>query len=148
MTGIPISGLESFRKSKLFSDMLGAKALYRELRFNLRLPSEYFTADEEKRKIYKDRGILVQGVIDCIIERDDGTIALYDYKTDRLSPEELSDREKGRKALADRHRTQLSYYALAVERIFGRAPSEIGIYSLHLGEVIEVEPDKILQTSP
>ena len=145
---VRISELESFRKSKLFSDMLGAKALYRELRFNLRLPSEYFTADEEKRKIYKDRGILVQGVIDCIIERDDGTIALYDYKTDRLSPEELSDREKGRKALADRHRTQLSYYALAVERIFGRAPSEIGIYSLHLGEVIEVEPDKILQTSP
>ena len=145
---VRISELEGFRKSKLFSDMLEAKSLYRELRFNVRLPSAYFTADEEKRKIYKDRGILVQGVIDCIIERDDGTIALYDYKTDRLSPDELSDREKGRKTLADRHRTQLSYYALAAERIFGRVPSEIGIYSLHLGEVILVEPDKILQTSP
>ncbi len=145
---VRLSELEGFRKSELFSDMRGAKALYRELRFNVRLPSAYFTADEEKRKIYKDKGILVQGVIDCIIEKEDGTIALYDYKTDRLSPEELSDREKGRKTLADRHRTQLSYYALAAERIFGRAPSEIGIYSLHLGEVIVVEPDKILQTSP
>ena len=112
------------------------------------MPSSCFTTDEEKRAAYRDREILVQGVIDCIIERDDGSIVLYDYKTDRLSPEELADKEAGRRTLADRHRTQLSYYALAAERIFGRAPAHIGIYSLHLGEVITLEPDKILQTSP
>ncbi len=138
---VRISELEAFRKSELFFDMCEAKKLYRELRFNVRLPASRFTTEEKKREAFGDRGILVQGVIDCIIVGFDGSISLYDYKTDRLSPEELSDREKGRRALIERHKTQLGYYALAVEKIFGKYPSEIGIYSLHLGEVIRLDAE-------
>ena len=131
--------LEVFRKSELLRDMLSASALYRELRFNVRLPANLFTENEELRDALSDRGVLVQGVIDCVIEYDDGSIGVYDYKTDRLTAEELKDREKARKALISRHETQLRYYALAVEKMFGRAPKRLAIYSLHLGEEILVD---------
>ena len=116
--------------------MREAKALHRELRFNVRLPAGLFTEQEALRREYAERGILVQGVIDCVIEYENGEIGLFDYKTDRLTKEELADRALAEKTLIDRHKTQLTYYALAAERIFGKGPAKIGIYSLHLGDVV------------
>ena len=140
---VRLSELESFRRSELFSEMLEAESLHRELRFNTRLPAKYFTTDRSLLSAYEDREILVQGVIDCIIISSDGKIGLYDYKTDRLSKEELEDRVKGRERLKNKHKTQLSYYALAVEKMFGRRPDKVGIYSLHLGELILVDVDEL-----
>ncbi len=140
---VRLEELEMFRNSQLFSEMLAAQRLHRELRFNTRLPAKYFTTDEELISAYSGREILVQGVIDCIIVGSDGTIGLYDYKTDRLSKEELSDREKGRQTLRKKHKTQLSYYSLAVEKMFGKAPDKVGIYSLHLGELILIDRDEL-----
>ncbi len=133
---VRISELEMFKASSLFAEMLTAKSLHREMRFNVRIPAERFTEDEEKRRAYLGREILVQGVIDCIIEYENGEIGLFDYKTDRLSAAELSDRTLAERVLIDRHRTQLSYYAAAAERIFGKRPSRVGIYSLHLGDTV------------
>ena len=82
--------------------------------------------------------VLVQGVIDCIIEHTDGTFELIDYKTDRLSREELKDRSLAEKKLNEKHSMQLSYYALAVEKMFGKAPSKIRVYSLPLGDTVEI----------
>ena len=107
-----------FRKSKLFSEMLSAKELHRELRFNVRLPATEFTKDEDKILAYADKTILVQGVIDCVVRRADGSIALYDYKTDRLTREELSDRSLAENRLREKHKMQLGIYSLAIEKIF------------------------------
>ena len=128
--------LEMFVNSELFAAMQRAKRLYREFRFNTRLPASLFTADEEKRKLYNDSCVLVQGVIDCLIENEDGTLRLVDYKTDRLTKEELSDVKKAQKKLSEKHSLQLSYYALAVEKIFGKRPEAIEIYSLALGQTL------------
>ena len=100
-------------------------------------------SDRSLLSAYESREILVQGVTDCIIIGSDGKIGLYDYKTDRLSKEELEDREKGRERLKNKHKTQLSYYALAVEKMFGRRPDKVGIYSLHLGELVLVDVDEL-----
>lgn len=140
---VRLSELEGFRKSDLFSEMLHAASLHRELRFNTRIPAKHFTTEPELLSAYEGREILVQGVIDCIIISSDGKIGLYDYKTDRLSKEELEDREKGRERLKNKHKTQLSYYALAVEKMFGRKPDRVGIYSLHLGELILIDEDDL-----
>ncbi len=135
---VRIRELEAFRRSPLLRKMLGAKNLYRELRFNVRLPARYFTEDEENRLLYEDQTVLVQGVIDCIIEDEEGELHLIDYKTDRLTWEERQIRELGEERLRRAHTQQLSYYALAIKEIFGKLPKTIGVYSLHLGREVEI----------
>ncbi|MBQ2876368.1 MAG: UvrD-helicase domain-containing protein [Clostridia bacterium] len=131
--------LRSFISSRLFAEMRGAKKLWRELRFNVLLPTHIFTEDPEQREALSDREILVQGVIDCIVEYEDGTLGLYDYKTDRLTKEERENRYLAEAKLKASHTLQLSYYALAVEKMFGKLPEKVGVYSLPLGDVVEVE---------
>ena len=130
--------IEMFSRSRLLSQMLLAKRIHRELRFNVYLPASVFTSEEEKKAAYKDRDILVQGVIDCIIENADGSITLCDYKTDRLTREELSDRSLAEKKLRDKHSMQLGLYSLAIEKIFGRSPDRVEVYSLPLGDTVSI----------
>ena len=135
---VRIREVEAFASSKLLSDMRSAKKLYREFRFNVKLPACDFTTDEELKRLYADEHVLVQGVIDCLYEDENGKMHLVDYKTDRLTPEELSDRALARKKLYDKHSLQLSYYAKAVELIFGKYPETVEVYSLPLGDTLDV----------
>ena len=132
--------IELFLKSRLLAEILGAKRLWRELRFNLRLPAENFTADERRKSAYKERGetVLVQGVIDCLIEDEKGDLHLIDYKTDRLTKEELCDKALATKKLSLLHSAQLSYYADAVKTVFGKDVASVRVYSLPLGDTVEV----------
>ena len=76
-----------------------------------------------------DAGVLVQGIADIVLIYPDH-LELLDYKTDR------------RKTPADfvrAYRAQLELYARAIDKRF--APRRVtykGIYSLELGELIEV----------
>ena len=130
--------IEMFRRSSLIEEMRSAKKIHRELRFNVYLPAASFTTEEEKLLAYKDKQILVQGVIDCIIERSDGGITLCDYKTDRLTKEELCDRSLAEQKLRDKHSMQLGLYSMAIEQIFGKAPDRVEIYSLPLGDTVSI----------
>ena len=136
---VRIREIEAFTRSELLRDMKNAKNLYRELRFNVNLPASLFTEDEERRRLYDGHTVLVQGVIDCIIEYEDGSIGLYDYKTDRLSPEERADERLAAESLRHKHSQQLGYYALAVKEMFGRMPSRVEVYSLALGKCVDVK---------
>ena len=133
------SELVLFERSELFLAMKNAKKLYREFRFNTRLPAEYFAESDKSRSLYKGHTVLVQGVIDCLIENDDGTLRLIDYKTDRLTKEELVDESLAKETLNRKHAQQLSYYALAVERIFGKRPEQVEVYSLPLGKTVKID---------
>ncbi len=136
---VRLAEIEKFRKSELFSDMLSAVKIYRELRFNVRMPAELFTENEERKSLISDRKILVQGVIDCIIENGRGELLLVDYKTDRLTKEEMSDTALAARTLTEKHKTQLAYYAYAVNSIFSKEPKRVLIYSLPLGKCIEIK---------
>nr|MBE6544948.1 hypothetical protein [Oscillospiraceae bacterium] len=131
--------VERFVSSDLFSEMRRARKIYRELRFNVRLPAAEFTEDEDRIAAYRGKDILVQGVIDCIIERDDGSLALYDYKTDRLTREELADRTLAESKLRNSHKMQLTLYSLAAQKIFGKAPEVLEVYSLPLGDTVSMK---------
>jgi ATP-dependent helicase/nuclease subunit A len=102
------------------------------------LPASLFTEDEAKRTAYAESKILMQGVIDCVIEDSDGILHLIDYKTDRLTKKELEDKSLAQKALSEKHSLQLYYYALAVEKIFGKRPDSVQVYSLPLGETVDI----------
>lgn len=130
--------IDAFCRSELFPEMRRAKNLYRELRFNVRLPAERFTENEEKKALLHGSTVLIQGVIDCIIEGEDGSLHLIDYKTDRLKPAELENESLGEARLRASHSRQLLYYADAIEIIFGKRPRKVGVYSLHMGKEIEI----------
>ena len=133
---------EGFASSELIRDMLAAKKLYREFRFNVKLPADDFTTDAELKSLYKSQSVLVQGVIDCLYEDEDGELHLIDYKTDRLTREERANKELARKKMCEKHSLQLSYYAKAVELMFGKYPKTIEVYSLPLGETLDVSMEK------
>jgi ATP-dependent helicase/nuclease subunit A len=127
-----------FARSELIEEMMNATEIYREFRFNVKLPAADFTADERMRDLYRDEHVLVQGVIDCLYLGADGEYHLIDYKTDRLTREEISDRELARRKMREKHSLQLSYYAKAVELMFGKYPKTIEVYSLPLGDTLDV----------
>ena len=135
---VRLDEIRLFEKSELFREMQNAKKLYREFRFNVMLSAALFTANEEKQAALGEKKILLQGVIDCIIIDSDGNIHLIDYKTDRLTKAELTDRALARETLSQRHSLQLSYYALAIEKIFSKKPVSRRVYSLHLGDTVDV----------
>lgn len=130
-----------FQKSALFSRLLSAKKILREQRFNTILPACDFTLDPELYEKLKKEGttITVQGVVDCIFIDSDGKAVLVDYKTDRLSPEELEDETKAENLLLSRHSRQLRLYSKVCEQMIGRPFDEVSIYSLPLGRTITLK---------
>lgn len=76
-----------------------------------------------------DEPVLVQGIIDCYFEEEDGLV-LVDYKTDSIT--------KGQEEiLLNRYHVQLVLYKKALEQIAGKRVKEGGIYSFALGKWIE-----------
>jgi hypothetical protein len=41
--------------------------------------------------------------------------------------------------MRQKHENQLYYYSLAVERMFGKMPDRVEVYSLHLGDTVSVK---------
>lgn len=128
--------LAAFATSSLAQEIREARQLHRELRFNAYLPASLFT--KEQKEAYDGLDVFVQGVIDLLIERADGSLLLVDYKTDRLGRDALASDDEARTLLFKRHGDQLSYYAEAAERMFGKKPT-VAIYSLHAAKLFAWE---------
>ena len=103
-------------------------------------PASEFTEDGELKSLLAKDGIdvTVQGVVDVVFETEDGELILADYKTDRLSSFELSHPEAAKKTLRERHSRQLLYYKAACEKIFERRIDRVQIFSLALGDTVDV----------
>ena len=134
-----IDEIEAFERSELYRNMRSAKSVLRELRFSVMLPAALFTEVPEKQKAYENERILLQGVIDCIYEDASGEYHLIDYKTDRLTKEEIQDKTLAQRKLSRKHSLQLTYYALAIREMLGKLPKTIRVYSLPLGDTVDVE---------
>lgn len=76
-----------------------------------------------------DETVLVQGIIDAYFVHD-GKITIVDYKTDRVSDEEM---------LTGRYRAQLEYYGRALSQITKLPIASLTIWSTHLGREINME---------
>ncbi len=135
---VSIGQLEGFFKSALFARLCQAKRVWREQRFHIFLPAAEFTGDEQKAERLEGETVAVQGVIDLFFTDQDDNLVLCDYKTDFLTDDERADPSLAAKKLIDRHSLQLSYYTRALREICGRAPKEVLIYSLPLGNTVSV----------
>ncbi len=135
---INVKQVERFASGDFLARMKRAKNIWREFRFNIELDADMFTLDPAAKEKLAGEKVLVQGVIDCFFEEENGDIILCDYKTDYLTSEEIADKTLARAKLAERHSGQLSYYKKAVLKMCGKEPAHTYIYSLPLGDVIEL----------
>ena len=111
----------------------------RELKFNRFVPLASLTDNAVLSEALGDRTLYVQGSIDLLAIFPDGHIELCDYKTDRITADERADRALLAAHMKEKHGDQLRQYAAAVEDLYGKRPSAIYIFSLPLGEAIEVD---------
>ena len=125
---VNISHLEKFRKSPLLSELIRAKDVKREFRFNVMLDASELTDNE---MLQRER-VLVQGVIDCLYENENGEMVLVDYKTDYVTEENYEE------VLRERHSLQLGYYKRALELMLEKPLSRVEIYSVPLAKVVEI----------
>lgn len=147
-TLISVKQLASFFSSPLFTEMKGAKRLLRELRFNMKLPAADFTGNAELKSKLADCEILVQGVIDCVFESENGDITVVDYKTDSFRGKTARSKSEIYGILRERHTPQLNYYRAVCEKMFGREPKRVLVFSLFLGECVEIRKPPFNDASP
>lgn len=121
-------GVEGFLFSeygRIVSKMDKEKKLYKEYPFTIGLSSRYLYPKKEEEEM-----MVIQGIIDVCGEEEDG-LWLLDYKTDRIKEGEES-------ILLDRYKTQMLYYKLALEQMFGKKVKNTLIYSFALQKFLEV----------
>jgi ATP-dependent helicase/nuclease subunit A len=124
----PVDDFITFLKSPLCSQMKRADTIHRELPFSILLPAYAFYPDCEK-----EEKIFLQGIIDCMLERD-GHLTLIDYKTDHVRNPEY---------LLHHYTRQLRIYGYAMETILKKPVDQMFLWSFHMGQAIEVPRKKI-----
>ncbi|MBO9605499.1 MAG: helicase-exonuclease AddAB subunit AddA [Paenibacillaceae bacterium] len=116
--------IAGFFAGALGSRLLRAKRVLRETPFSYGMNAEEAYAETEAS--IAGETVLVQGVIDCLFEEEDGGLVLLDYKTDattsRGRPEPNLD------DLAARYRLQIGLYTRAVQQIWKRPVTESYVF--------------------
>ena len=120
----PIQALLAFAESPLCQAMKDAKGIRKEMPFSILLPAhDFYPRCETGEKIF------LQGVMDCMLENEDG-ITIIDYKTDHtMTAEELKNHYK----------IQLQVYGEAAEKLLGKPVNHLYLWSFTWGQAIEIE---------
>ena len=121
---VDIEKARSFIDSELVTRCLNAEKLYKEYRFNIRIPAK--RVDPEIEESLSEETVILQGAVDLAFV-EDGELVIVDYKTDRVkAPEDL----------AERYASQLLLYKDAMEECLSLPVKECLIYSIrHSREV-------------
>ncbi|MER2049472.1 MAG: 3'-5' exonuclease, partial [Solibacillus sp.] len=82
---------------------------------------------------------IIQGVIDCIFEDEQGNWVLLDYKTDYIEQYLLGDFEKIKQKMTKSYQIQLNYYQHAVQSIKRIQISERILYLYSIGQEVKID---------
>ena len=119
----PLEALLTFARGPLAQLMKRAKRIRKEMPFSLLLPANsFYPRCEEGEKIF------LQGVMDCLLEGEEGLI-IIDYKTDRFMDEAQ---------LRDHYGTQLRVYEEAGRTLLGKPVRGLFLWSFVLGKAIRI----------
>ena len=108
--------VEQFLASPRAADLAAAKVIRREVEFLLPWPP---TGDQPTQRYF-------HGFIDCLYQGTDSRWRLLDFKTNRVTAENLA-------AIANQYELQLLVYTLAVEQALGEPPAEVALLLLDGG---------------
>ena len=118
--------VKAFLRSGIFKRMENAVSVIREKKFLIAIDD--MKLDGELGEIYKGTTGMLNGIIDVVIEEEDGLV-LADYKTDYVKePEEL----------IEKYSKQLMLYKHTLEKIGSKPVKQALIYSFHFGREIEI----------
>ena len=117
--------IASFFQNPLGQRLLKARQLWRELPFTLTLPAMQLFPDWQG----DEEEVLIQGVIDCLFQEDDGLV-LIDYK--------LSGKDNVPEPPQERYHLQLTYYSRAIEQIRKERVKETYLYLINREELVKV----------
>lgn len=129
---VHIEQIVAFFESELGRRMVHAKKLQRELPFSAAIPVKTVYPDWYG----EDEKILVQGVIDCLFEDEQGLV-LVDYKTDTITGRFKNGFPEAKPILIERYRMQIYLYTLALEQILKRSISEKYLYFFDGSHIID-----------
>ena len=117
-----------FIESGLVTRCLNADEVYKEYRFNVKIPAKLVDPDIEEA--LWEETVILQGAVDLAFV-ENGELVIVDYKTDRVKHPEM---------LAERYTSQLLLYKDAMEECLGLPVKECLIYSIHHSAEIKVYP--------
>lgn len=120
---IDLRQIEAFFSSDLYAQF-GRATVRREFKFSILVPAQDYY--EEAKEF--DEQLLMQGVIDCLLETEQG-LTVIDFKTDRVSKQFAAQR-------AETYRAQLSAYKRAAETVFGKPVTGCALYFLSSRQTI------------
>ncbi|MGM7719473.1 helicase-exonuclease AddAB subunit AddA [Metabacillus sp. Hm71] len=120
-----------FFSSPIGKRLLQAKQVYREVPFSYALKAEQLYDN------LKDEPVLVQGVIDCLFEDEEGFV-LLDYKTDTIKGRFPRGIEEAEAVLRERYRVQIELYTNAIEEITQKPLKEKYLYFFDGGYLIDM----------
>ncbi|NMA67572.1 MAG: helicase-exonuclease AddAB subunit AddA, partial [Clostridiaceae bacterium] len=124
--------IEAMKIVEFFNSSLGQRLLLsqnvnREVPFNMEVSCNELYKNLPDT-VCKNEAILLQGIIDCYFEEDDG-IVLIDYKTDYV--------KKGREHLIkENYRNQIEFYTRALESMANKRVKERYIYLFYNGSLL------------
>lgn len=118
---IDSEAIEQFFHCEIAERMMESPQVIREIPFSLTLPASQVYATWESET---DEQVLIQGVIDCLIQSEDGWIIL-DYKTDAITADVT---EEVKVQLIKRYETQMRLYRTALETIWKEPVKETYLY--------------------
>ena len=121
-----ITALKEFFADEIFERIKKSPLVKREMRFLTEVPATKLNPLLDAR--YQDEKVIIQGAVDvCFLEDD--KIVILDFKTDNA--DSLED-------LKTAYAEQLSIYAMACEKIFGKPVKEKIIYSFKFSDTIKI----------
>jgi len=123
---IDLDRAKAFILSPLVTRVLNASEVYKEYRFNVKIPARIVNPQVEER--FAQEEVILQGAVDLAFV-EDGALVIVDYKTDRVKhPEQL----RGMYA------AQLELYRDALSRCLNLPVKECLIYSVRHSAAVEV----------
>lgn len=125
---IDLAAVAAFFTSLLGQRLLRANWVRREVPFSCMFPASRVYPETDESLAAEP--ILIQGVIDCLFEDEQGVV-LLDYKTDRIVMKQWE-------AAAERHRFQLELYAEAIESVLGRKVNECHVFFFDGGQSVQL----------
>ena len=99
--------------------------MWREYRFALLTDAALYDPEAAGEEL------LLQGVVDCAFEPEEGGLVVVDFKTDHVFGDALSER-------ARRYRPQLEAYALALGKVLEKEVTEKVLYFFQTNSAVNL----------
>lgn len=122
--------IAAFFAGELGRRLAAARRVMREVPFSRTVPAGRIRPDLAGNPAAEEP-VLIQGVIDCLFEDEEGRLVLVDYKTDRIWDGHVE-------AAAERHRFQLELYAESIGIILGRNVDEAHVFFFDAAQAVRI----------